>query len=841
MDIIRVLQEGVLVSPKLLGPVACVQVIERSNQARARALAFSVCRDCVESSGLAGIGKRGTLVAAKAYSTESLPETKAAALDLMEELVRKMNGDVGRLVKICGNSLSEQAIVSIQERWKKSGGVKAPPSPLRTRNESPIRTRNGSPMRRMNETPSRHRHGSPSRRTPSRKRSGIPSTPDRTSLVDGSGIMSTPDRTPYGLAEGTPGSERSLSAELPALSLRDRMQSVNEQRHRINAGTADKFTFSLPPPKSNEMNAGTSDSRASFPDAIPTSSLQSQAGKSSEYSRSTSSSQESGSALGTAASLRARLLKIKEKNRTPENDSADASVSVTGPPAGLKEFDDITAIDAEGDPKEEFKRVMAHVKALLRRPVPLENDDDDINTTTRSLKKVHTALAHNVERANGGASLKSVVVENLSGLISQLMSVIGFSLSCQETSHNAGISIPLLSVSLATLMALFRFPDVASNVVVDDLTTLIRETATILLDPRFSASSDLDDATCAQMAKAINKTAVNAATGAPRNTSIQALLNVQLQLAADAVGLESQSTEEEFNGRLSRVISRLFTRVLKAEEQMASAYSGAQMKSIVGAMEETLDGCKHMASNAACKDMVTSLVTSILNAHKGADPLRDTMASLGISRRDSELAAVVNSLAPPASTDQRTPRRSVSPSKLERSIADLVDALANSKEGPEREAAIAALRKHQEEHGKAHLQEYLQEMSPAFRSFIEEQLAMSASSPSNSESNSSSSMSERLKKLRSRLQATELTIQTSTDETDQPPPRPKNLVAPPSSSAPNSSTRSLSRLAQPSPSKARMSMSRSRLAQPSPSRSSSRNTAAANLRARLEAVKSSKS
>ena len=74
-------------------------------------------------------------------------------------------------------------------------------------------------------------------------------------------------------------------------------------------------------------------------------------------------------------------------------------------------------------------------------------------------------------------------------------SVIRFSLDCLEPTHNADISIPLLSVSLATLMSLFRFSDVASNVAVDDLTSLIRETATILLHPRFLAQSALDDAT----------------------------------------------------------------------------------------------------------------------------------------------------------------------------------------------------------------------------------------------------------------------------------------------------------------------------------------------------------
>lgn len=67
------------------------------------------------------------------------------------------------------------------------------------------------------------------------------------------------------------------------------------------------------------------------------------------------------------------------------------------------------------------------------------------------------------------------------------------------------MSIPLLSVCLATLMALFRDPDLSSIVSQEDLTLLIRETGCSLLDARLAATSDLDDATSSQMVRAINK------------------------------------------------------------------------------------------------------------------------------------------------------------------------------------------------------------------------------------------------------------------------------------------------------------------------------------------------
>ena len=83
-----------------------------------------------------------------------------------------------------------------------------------------------------------------------------------------------------------------------------------------------------------------------------------------------------------------------------------------------------------------------------------------------------------------------------------------FSLECEVPSRSAGISVSLLSVCLATLMALFRDRDLAILVSKEHLTLLIRETGTALLDARLvvsSQGSSLDEATSTQVVRAINK------------------------------------------------------------------------------------------------------------------------------------------------------------------------------------------------------------------------------------------------------------------------------------------------------------------------------------------------
>ena len=67
------------------------------------------------------------------------------------------------------------------------------------------------------------------------------------------------------------------------------------------------------------------------------------------------------------------------------------------------------------------------------------------------------------------------------------------------------MSIPLLSVCLATFMALFRDSEPALKVTEPYLLELIKETGTALLDVKLSSSSDLDEVTSTQMVRAINK------------------------------------------------------------------------------------------------------------------------------------------------------------------------------------------------------------------------------------------------------------------------------------------------------------------------------------------------
>jgi hypothetical protein len=86
--------------------------------------------------------------------------------------------------------------------------------------------------------------------------------------------------------------------------------------------------------------------------------------------------------------------------------------------------------------------------------------------------------------------------------------LIDFAFSSGVETVNAGILLPLLSLVMASLMAFFKDSVLASSIGQEELTLLIRQAITFLLDPRLSSSDILDEEKGKQMVQAINKVSV---------------------------------------------------------------------------------------------------------------------------------------------------------------------------------------------------------------------------------------------------------------------------------------------------------------------------------------------
>jgi hypothetical protein len=351
-------------------------------------------------------------------------------------------------------------------------------------------------------------------------------------------------------------------------------------------------------------------------------------------------------------------------------------------------------------------------------------------------------------------NLREEIKERASEVVGILTRLIRFGFYCHPKSLSAGMSVPLLSVNLASLMAIFRSSDLATLVNVDDLTILIKEAGTALLDPRLAQSpkqgeialSQIDEATSTQMVRAINKLAVQAATGSARENSIQALVRLQDQLSPD----NDLGGDPQFNSRLSRVVTKLSTRVIKAEEGTPHPFSSSSMdmETVLCCLEDALDACRNVDQEgaAATKHIVKSVVTAILKARKECSSILQDLDDLQIDPYTSALGQLIRSVASDLGLFFSIGSQDMSEKS---DVGSLVSAVVDAPQGPERTAAIEALKSYRKMYGDKELMDRLEDVSPAFRSYLVKELSETTTNMS-----PTSAMSERIKNLRSKLNAT---------------------------------------------------------------------------------------
>lgn len=373
--------------------------------------------------------------------------------------------------------------------------------------------------------------------------------------------------------------------------------------------------------------------------------------------------------------------------------------------------------------------------------------------------------------------------------------------------------------------------------------------------------------TCTYMpvASLYTQLAVQAATGAARHTSLQALFSLQLQLYSES---GDASNDQAFTSRLARVVSKLFARVIKAEEATDEAYEHGRldMEALVCSMEDTLVAC-HATNDEGnsnkdhlCSDMVRSLILSIIGAHGNAARLLQLMNVLQIDSPESALVGMVSecarevALSGKANDNTKSKMQIVSAesSSLDASnratpskdVASLVARLGHAPTGAERESALDAIRTYKSTYGGEELDAHLKQLSGAFRDFIEDQINGDPSPQKQPPAeHSGTSVSERIRSLRSRLQATELAVNLAVEDVV---PVPADSLPHPEISSTQQSTSTktaapVSNLVAPSPSKlARPSPTKivaveSRLPAPGQSKLPGMSSSAQSLRERLAA------
>jgi hypothetical protein len=273
-------------------------------------------------------------------------------------------------------------------------------------------------------------------------------------------------------------------------------------------------------------------------------------------------------------------------------------------------------------------------------------------------------------------------------------------------------------------------------------------------------------------------------------------------------------------------VVKLFGRVVKAEESVPVPYTSGKidMEALLCSLEDSLVASKYLEEfnpdePAVRVEMIASLLRSITTIHGGDSTIRRQMEELDIDPRNSALGILLtkcsetwhsddmlheidtNKAMGTAVSSSHDTLQAVQPKTPSKDVATLVSRLGLAPPGEEREAVLEAIRAYKSAYGRDELDAHLQQLSGAFREFIVEQIDREPSpqkQPLPIE-NTGSSVSERIRSLRSRLQASEVTGQKTTNN-----------------AAPYSSVRLPEPTVQPAESSTTSSSEKSNLLSPSP-------------------------
>jgi hypothetical protein len=482
MDLVEQLKSDDLLPPKRMGPLVCVSVIEGSSHPKARLMACRECYECVEKIGLSGIGKKGVLAAAKSFSEEKLQENRHAFLELMVLLLSRMNGDMQRFTRICGSSLSGKARSLIEERVKE-GGKDAVPSKRRSSVDDPS-SANDAGSRRLSRLPN------PAKSTPSKlpdiRSNNTPKPMQSIDNVDGESVASFQDElpaldlraglrdtpsAPSGIPRPSAGSAvrpiklLQTDSSFPSAKLGNDDASSDLGLSSISSGADDSL---IRDDVEDILAKEENDSRTSTNLFATSAAFQPE-----QSSLDASAGPVAGENLGAAASLRARLMKIRQKNKTTTEELPgveDQAAHLQQPHAEeraelsslgsnilrksgngaidsvpvLKEPEPVPPVLDENkmeaipietpfvgsvgstiDSIGHLDRYLEIIRRLLCRQPPLDEEDEGIIETTDALKTIHAAVSQQsnlaVDLDAGGVSqLRSEIMDKANEVVETL-------------------------------------------------------------------------------------------------------------------------------------------------------------------------------------------------------------------------------------------------------------------------------------------------------------------------------------------------------------------------------------------------------------------------------------
>jgi hypothetical protein len=277
------------------------------------------------------------------------------------------------------------------------------------------------------------------------------------------------------------------------------------------------------------------------------------------------------------------------------------------------------------------------------------------------------------------------------------------------------------------------------------------------------------------MVKAINKLAIQASYGAKRNIAFQSLISLQLQFCTANVKHDIKESKNT-NNRMSRIVTKLFTRVLSAEDGNSDPFSTVQfdMVSMFASLEDTCSkGRSFLASGNFSTDllndermspfstMVESLIDHIVKTKHQGNKLHEINDAFDqLEMRDDSFSKRMYSAS--CTKHQITEVKKQESSQNSEYLSELISAVGDANGEKSRAQAIDKLRNYLSLHPSIAIEPHLNDLSAPFQKYLIDQIKRDKY-PSTAESSRSmlSGFSSRA------LSMTDLSVDGSVDDTNK--------------------------------------------------------------------------
>lgn len=336
------------------------------------------------------------------------------------------------------------------------------------------------------------------------------------------------------------------------------------------------------------------------------------------------------------------------------------------------------------------------INELLKQPLPLNPKVREYAEAKDQIKAIYHLAAE------GSGPDRDALRASPGSVIAALVKCLSTSFRCAPPKGPGdeglgGIDMPLLSTSLAALMAIVR--EMSSGLTMKCVTSIVETSCGHLMDTRLSESGE--EATpykeaAPQVVRALNKLAIAAVEGVPAPMALAALLQSLAHSTLPA--------------KVMKMEAKLMTKVMKKEGDSASPFRGTDLATILPVLQVLLVDSSPSENSTPGKSVAQSLWQSLIQAFPRADLVR-AMNAAGVP--DS---SVLHQLLPPQ------PQRSQE--DLSAEVAGLIQKVS-APSGQDSSAASAAMKQlyaFSRAHPEVDLAAHLSHLSGPFQAFIMGQL-----------------------------------------------------------------------------------------------------------------------